>query len=152
MDFRASTSVDQADESAGGKDVPGKEVIPMDVARSIFVALVTMLLASMAPSQALATSHQAAGQEKKAEKAGKAAAPATGRHVGSVKAVDPAAGTLTVTEKAGDAEVSVSDKTAIKKGKASVKLADLKAGDEVTVVYVKQDGKDVARSVTVKAK
>lgn len=130
----------------------------MYIVRAIFVALVGMVLASAAPSQALAASHQAAGQEKKAEKAEKTekaekpAAPAARRHVGTVKAVDPAAGMLTVTEKEGDAAVSVSDKTAVKKGKESLKLSDVKPGDEVTVVYVTQDGKDVARSVTVKAK
>jgi hypothetical protein len=31
-------------------------------------------------------------------------------------------------------------------------LKDLKAGDEVIIRYVTEDGKDVARSVTVKAK
>jgi Cu/Ag efflux protein CusF len=134
--------------------VPGREVIRMNIMRVIFVALLGTVLAPAAPSQALAASHQAAGQEKKAEKAQKAAKPAAAAasHVGTVKAVNPAAGTLTVAEKEGDAEVSVSDKTAIKKGKESVKLSDLKLGDEVTVVYVKQDGKDVARSVMIKGK
>jgi Cu/Ag efflux protein CusF len=116
----------------------------------MFVALLALVVALGATGQALAASHQAAGQEKKAEE--KPAAPATRRHDGTVKAVDPAAGTLTVTEKEGDATVSVGEKTPIKKGKDNLKLADLKPGNEVTVVYVKQDGKDVARSVTVKGK
>lgn len=124
----------------------------MNITRVILAAVMGMLWVSTAPSQALATSHQAAGQEKKAEKAEKAAKPAARRHVGTVKAVDPTAGTLTVTEKEGDAEISVSDKTAIKKGTESLKLSDVKTGDEVTVVYMKQNGKDVARSVTLKAK
>jgi Cu/Ag efflux protein CusF len=134
----------------------------MNIARASFVALLAMMWASVAPLQALAASHQAAAPEKKAEKkaekaekadkAEKPAAAASRRHVGTVKAVDAAAGMLTVTEKEGDAEVSVSDKTSIKKGKESVKLSDLKPGDEVTVVYVKQDGKDMARSVMLKAK
>ena len=51
-------------------------------------------------------------------------------------------GVLTVTEKEGAATVSVSEKTTIKKGKESVKLSELKPGDEVTVVYVKEGGKD----------
>ncbi len=106
-------------------------------------------LAPLAPWEALGASHQAKGQEKKAEKA---AAPAARRHVGTVKAVDPAAGSLTVAEKQGEAEVSVTEKTTIKKGKESLKLSDLKAGDAVSVVYVQQDGKDVARSVTVTGK
>lgn len=113
------------------------------------VWLVAVLLVSMGSGPALAASHQAAGQEKKAEKP---AAPAARRHVGTVKVVDSALGTLTVVEKGGDAQVSITDETAIKKGKETLKLADLKAGDAVSVVYVKQDGKDVARSVTVTSK
>lgn len=130
----------------------------MHIARAIFVGLLGMMLASAGPVQALAASHQAAGQEQKAEQAEKAKKPAGGmmggmrRHTGTVKAVDPAAGTLTVTEKEGDAEVSVGEMTMIKKGKESLKLSDLKPGDEVTVMYMKQDGKDTARSVMVKGK
>jgi Cu/Ag efflux protein CusF len=128
----------------------------MYVARTIVAALVAAALTFPAPSQALAASHQAAGQEKKAETGKKAekkpAAVAARRHVGTVKAVDPAAGTLTVAEKGGEAEVSITDKTTIKKGKESVKLSDVKPGDEVTVVYAKQDGKDIARSVMLKTK
>lgn len=119
----------------------------MSIVRAIFVALLGVLLVFGATGQALAASHQAAGQEKKTEKP---AAPATRRHVGTVKAVDPAAGMLTVTEKEGDATVSVGEKTPIKKGKESLKLSGLKPGDEVTVLYVKEGEKDVARSVTVK--
>ena len=121
----------------------------MRIVRGMFVVLLGLVVALGAMGQALAVSHQAAGQEKKAEKP---AAPATRRHVGTVKTVDPAAGMLTVTEKEGDASVSVGEKTTIKKGKESLKLAGLNPGDEVTVVYVKEDGKDVARSITVKAK
>jgi Cu/Ag efflux protein CusF len=126
-----------------------KEVSAMSVIRSILVAVVGLFLALGAPVQLLAASHQAAGQEQKAEKA---AAPTTRRHVGTVKAVDAGAGTLTVAEKAGEATVAVSEKTTVRKGKGSLKLSDLKPGDEVTVLYVKEGEKDVARSVTVKAK
>jgi len=125
----------------------------MYITRAMAGALLGTALAFAAPSQVLAASHQAAGPDTKAEKPEKSrkpAAAATRRHVGTLKAVDSASGTLTVTEKGGDAAVSVSDKTAVKKGKESLQLSDLKPGDEVTVVYVKQDGKDVARSVTVK--
>lgn len=121
----------------------------MRVARSFVASVLTALVAFGATGQAVAASHRSAGQGKSAEKP---AALATGRHVGTVKAVDPAAGTLAVTEKDGDATVSVGEKTAIKKGKETLKLADLKPGDEVAVVYVKEGGKDVARSIMVKAK
>lgn len=119
----------------------------MSSARAVFAVLLGVLLGFAATG--LAFNHQAAGQEKKAEKP---AAPATRRHVGTLKTVDPAAATLTVTEKEGDATVSVGEKTAIKKGKESLKLSDLTPGDEVTVLYVKEGDKDVARSVTVKGK
>jgi Cu/Ag efflux protein CusF len=128
----------------------------MYVARTLVAALVATALTFPAPSQALAASHQAPGQEKKVETSEKAqkkpAAAAARRHVGTVKAIDPAAGTLTVAEKGGEAEVSITDKTTITKGKESVRLSDVKPGDEVTVVYAKQNGKDVARSVVLKAK
>lgn len=122
----------------------------MRLTRGIFVMALAISLASMAPWEALAASHAAKGQEKKAEKP---AAAEARRHVGTVKTADPAAGSLTVAEKeGGDAQVSVTEKTTIKKGKESLKLSDLKPGDAVSVVYVKQDGKDVARSVTVTSK
>lgn len=72
--------------------------------------------------------------------------------VGTVKAVDAAAKTLTVEEKSGDATVSVTDKTTIGRGKDAVKLEDLKAGDAVMVAYTRQNGKEVARSITLKSK
>jgi Cu/Ag efflux protein CusF len=118
----------------------------MRIARAIVAVLFGMLVAFGAT-----VSHQVTAQEKQEKKTEKPAAPAARRHVGALKAVDPAAGRLTVTEKEGDATVSVSEKTAIKKGKESLKLSDLKPGDEVTVVYTKENGKDMARSVTVKA-
>jgi Cu/Ag efflux protein CusF len=121
----------------------------MRLNRGIFVMALAIWLAPVASWEAEGASHPVKGQEKKAEKP---AAPAARRHVGTVKAVDPAAGSLTVTEKEGGAEVSVTEKTAIKRGKESLKLVDLKPGDAVSVVYVKQDGKDVARSVTVTSK
>ena len=126
----------------------GKEVNAMRIARTVFVVLLGMLWAFGAAGQAVAASHQAAGQEKKAE-----AKPADGvrHHVGTVKDVNPAAGTLMVAEKDGDATVSVGEMTTIKKGKESLKLSDLKPGDEVTVHYVKKGGKDIAQEVTLKA-
>lgn len=130
-----------------------KGVNAMPVARSVFVVLLGLLVAFGATGQALSASHQAAGQEKKQEKKGEEK-PADGvrHHAGVVKAVQPAAGTLTVAETGGEATVSVGERTPIKKGKDSLKLSDLKPGDEVTVHYVKEAGKDVAQDVTVTAK
>lgn len=103
---------------------------------------------------ATAASH-AGGAEKKEEKPAteKPAKPAgekSRRHAGTVKAVDAAGKTLTVEEKSGEATVTITGKTTIKRGKDAVKLEEVKAGDQVTVVYVQQNGKDVARSITVK--
>lgn len=121
----------------------------MRIGRVVCATAVGVLLVSSGAWQALAASHQAAGKEQKADKP---AAAETRRHVGTLKAVDSAAGTLTVTEKEGDATVSVGDKTPIKRGKDSVKLSDLKPGDEIVVRYVKEDSKGVARDVTVRPK
>lgn len=117
--------------------------------RTIFAVVASAVFTLGSTGQVLAVSHQAAGQEKRAEKP---AGPAARRHVGTVKAVDSAAGTLTVSEKEGEVTVSVGEKATIKKGQKNVTLKDLKPGDEVIIRYVKEDGKDMARSVTVRAK
>ncbi len=119
------------------------------------MALVVLLIGGVA-GMASAASHTAAAPQKTqdkpaAEKAAKPAGEKTGRHAGTVKAVDAAGKTLTVAEKSGEATVTVGEKTTIKRGKDTVKLEDLKTGDQVTVVYASQNGKDVARSITVKA-
>lgn len=121
----------------------------------LFRIVLAGLLIGGAAGMASAASHggtsQTQPQKPSAEKAAKPATAKTGRHVGAVKAVDPAGKTVTVEEKSGDVSVSITEKTAIKRGKDAVKLEDLKTGDRVTVVYTQQNGKDVARSVLVKA-
>jgi Cu/Ag efflux protein CusF len=121
-----------------------------------FVMVLSVLMIGGAVGTALATSHAAAPattQEAKpaAAKAAPAVAAKTSRHAGTVKAVDAAGRMLTVTEKSGEAMVTVPEKASIKRGKNTVKLEDVKAGEVVTVVYVQQEGKDVARSIVVKA-
>lgn len=117
--------------------------------QAIWGAVLTALFTLGPAGQVLGSSHQAAGQAQKAEKL---AAPTTRRHVGTVKVVDPVAGTLTVSEKDGEVTVSVGEKAAIKKRQKNVMLKDLKPGDEVTIRYVEEDGKDAVRSVTVREK
>ena len=56
---------------------------------------------------------------------------------GEIAAVDTAAKTITVKGKKGDVVITVDDKT----------LADIKAGDKVTVKYATADGKNTAKSV-----
>lgn len=127
----------------------------MRILRTLLMTASSVVLLGLLTGVAPAANHAAAPAKKEtkpaAEKAAKPAAEKTGRHVGTVKAVDVAGKTLTVEEKSGEATLTVTDKTAIKRGKDTVKFEDLKAGDPVTVVYTQQDGKDVARSIVVKA-
>jgi ribosomal protein S1 len=75
---------------------------------------------------------------------------------GEVKAVDTVAKTITVVKKVvrGKEEetvVTVDEKTTITKGKAKKMLADVKVGNNVTVKYTEVEGKNVAKSVAIKA-
>jgi Cu/Ag efflux protein CusF len=123
---------------------------------ALATALAVLMIGGLVGS-AFSASHTAAPAktpETKPAPAGKAPAAGaekTSRHAGTVKAVDAAGRMLTVAEKSGEVMVTVPEKASIKRGKDTVKLEDLKAGDAVTVVYVQQDGKDVARSIAVKA-
>lgn len=91
--------------------------------------------------------------EKKAEPAKKA--PKVTQVTGEVKAVDAAAKTITVAKKVKgkvdeETVVAVDDKTKITLDKEKKTLADVKAGDKVTVKYTEVDGKNVAKSVAIK--
>jgi hypothetical protein len=120
----------------------------MRYTRAVFVLVMGVLCAG-SWGHALAASHPAAAQEKKVEKP---AAPAVQRHVGTMKAGDAAAGTLTVSEKNSEVTLSVGEETAIKKGRKNVMLKDLRAGDEAIIRHVTGGGKDVVRSVMIRAK
>ena len=73
------------------------------------------------------------------------------KHEGPVKAVDAGTKTVTVEEKAGEAIIAVTDQTRIPRGKGAVKLQDLKVGEHVTVLATQQEGKTIARSITISA-
>lgn len=124
--------------------------------RELLVLGVALLLTGAVAGAASAANHGVAPEKKKEEKpaAEKMAKPGgemmMRRHVGTVKAVDAAGKSVTVEEKGGAVNVAVTDKTMIKRGKETVKLADVKAGDQVTVMYMQQDGKDVAQSIMIK--
>ena len=90
----------------------------------------------------------AAPAEKKAAHAMKAVKKQV---TGEVTAVDAKANTLTVKGKKGDVMVSTDDKTTVMAGKDKKTLADVKAGDKVTVNYTEADGKNVAAKVAIKA-
>jgi len=90
-----------------------------------------------------------APMEKKAEPA----KPKVQQVTGDVKAVDTKAMTVTVTKmmkgKAEETMVTVSDKTKIMMGQEKKALADVKAGDKVTVKYKEVEGKKVAKSIAI---
>jgi Cu/Ag efflux protein CusF len=69
---------------------------------------------------------------------------------GEVTAVDAAAKTVTLKAKKGEVVISVGEKTSIKEGKEKKSLADVKAGDKVTVRYTEADGKMTAKSIAIK--
>lgn len=123
--------------------------------RKVFAIVLALFLIGGVAGLASAAVHGGAPekQEEKpaAEKAAKPAGEKARHHDGKVKAVDAAAKTLTVEERSGDATVTVTDTTVIRRGQDSLMFEDLQAGDQVTVVYVQQNGKDVARHIIVKA-
>lgn len=93
---------------------------------------------------------QAAPAPEKKEAAPAKKAPVKVQQVtGEVGAVDAAAKTITVKGKKGDVALTTDDKTSVKMGKAKKALADVKAGDKVTVKYTEVNGKNVAKSIAV---
>ncbi len=93
-----------------------------------------------------------AAEEKKAETAPmEKKSPAKVKQVtGEVTAVDAKAKTVTVKGKKGDVTAMIDDKTKIMMGKDTKTLADVKAGDKVTLKYSEADGKMMAKSIAVK--
>lgn len=73
---------------------------------------------------------------------------------GLVKAVDTVAKTITVAKKVKGKEVetavTVDEKTSIAMGKNKKELADVKVGNNVTVKYAEVEGKNVAKSISIK--
>ncbi|GAB4487856.1 MAG: hypothetical protein OHK006_17540 [Thermodesulfovibrionales bacterium] len=124
------------------------------------IALVVALMFVFALSTVSIAAEKAAAPAPKAEEK-KAAAPAEKKEApkkavkkqitGEVKAVDAKANTLTVAKDKKEVTVSVDDQTKITAGKDKKTLADVKAGDKVTVKYEEVDGKATAKSVVIKA-
>ena len=73
---------------------------------------------------------------------------------GKVSAVNTITNSITVTKKIRDkvveAVVTVDNKTEIMKEKEKKSFADVKIGDKVVVKYTKVDGKNIAKSITIK--
>ncbi len=70
-----------------------------------------------------------------------------------VSAVDAAGNSLTVKKKEKgkeeDVSLTVTPDTKITMGKEKKALADIKAGDKVSAQYVVEDGKNIAKSISV---
>ncbi|MFN3479794.1 MAG: hypothetical protein ACK415_05355 [Thermodesulfovibrionales bacterium] len=121
-----------------------KRVIALIVAMLFVLSVAGFALAAEKKEAAPAEKKEAAPAEKKA--------PAKVKQVtGEVTAVDATAKTLTVKGKAGDVALTADDKTTVKIGKEKKALGDVKVGDKVTVRYAEMDGKNVAKSIMVKA-
>jgi hypothetical protein len=121
---------------------------------AIFVAV--LFVFAMASLSFAATEQETAPapMEKKAEPAKTTEKPRVEHIKGKVKAVDMKAMTITVTKMKGKAEetmITVGDKTKVIMGKDKEKkvLADVKAGDKVTVKYTEVNGKKVAKSIAI---
>ncbi|MBI5027109.1 MAG: hypothetical protein HZC12_10375 [Nitrospirae bacterium] len=121
-----------------------KKAIALVVSLILVVAFGTVVMAQEKAPAKPAEKKEAAPAEKKA--------PATVKQVtGEVAAVDANAKTVTVKAKKADVVISVTDKTKITLGKEKKTLADIKAGDKVTVKYTEVDKKNVAKSIAIAA-
>jgi len=121
---------------------------------AIVLSLVLMFAftaVTFAAEKAAAPAEKTVKAEKavKAEKVAPAKKAVKKQVTGEVTAVD--AKTLTVKGKKGDVTISTDDKTMVMAGKDKKTLADVKAGDKVTVKYTEADGKNVAAKVAIMA-
>lgn len=107
--------------------------------KKIIALIVAVLFVFAVGSVSFAADKAAPAAEKKAApaKAEKKVAAKVVQVTGEVAAVDAAGKTITVKGKKGDVVITVDDKT----------LAEVKAGDKVTVKYATADGKNTAKSV-----
>lgn len=89
--------------------------------------------------------------EKKAESEKEPGKKATVKQItGDVTAVDTTAKTVTVKGKKAEIVVATDEKTVINIDTDKKSLADVKVGDKVTIKYTEVNGKNVAKSITVK--
>lgn len=120
--------------------------------RAIALIVAMLFVLSVAVFAVASEKKEAAPMEKKEAAPAEKKAPAKVKQVtGEVTAVDAAAKTLTVKGKAGDVALTADDKTTVKVGKEKKTLADVKVGDKVTVRYAEMDGKNIAKSIIIKA-
>jgi len=123
--------------------------------KAIAIVLSLVLMFAFTAVTFAAEKAAAPAEKKEAAPVKKEAAPAKKaakkQVTGEVTAVDAKANTLTVKGKKGDVTVSTNDKTTVVAGKDKKTLADVKAGDKVTVKYTEADGKNTATKVEIMA-
>jgi Cu/Ag efflux protein CusF len=123
--------------------------------KAVAIIVSVLFVLSVAGLSFAAEKKAAPAAEKKEAAPAKAEekkAPAKVKQVtGEVAAVDAAAKTLTVKGKKGDVALTADDKTSVMVGKDKKTLADVKAGDKVTVKYAEMNGKNVAKNIVVSA-
>lgn len=119
--------------------------------KKVIALLVAMLFALSVAGHAIAAEMKEMKEMKEAAPAQKMAPAKVKQVTGEVTAIDAAAKTLTVKGKAGEVALTADDKTTVKIGKEKKALTDVKVGDKVTVKYTEMDGKNVAKSIIVKA-
>lgn len=128
-----------------------KKTIAIIVSLLFVLSLAGLSFAAEKAAAPAAAPAKAAPAEKKAEpaKIEEKKAPAKIKQVtGEVKSVDAKA--ITVKGKKADVTVNVDDKTKIMAGKEKKALADVKAGDKVSVKYTEAEGKNMAKSIAIK--
>ena len=122
-----------------------KKLLSLTIAAVFALSLAGATLAQGADvSNATAPAKKVMKHKKTSRRAARA------RYVtGEVTAVDSTAGTITVKGRKGEVPLDTNEKTVIKKGKTKMTLADIKAGDRVTVRYSESNGKNIAKSIIV---
>lgn len=108
--------------------------------------LVSFLLIGTGVAQQLRTS----SPEAKPEIGVRPETAALHQMQGTVKDIDLVAQTLRIKNRRGEQDFSITPKTQFKKGRAHLKLAELKPGSEVMVKYREQDGKKQASIVRLR--
>jgi ribosomal protein S1 len=132
-----------------------KKALAIIIAALFVFALTSVSFAAEKKAAPAPVEKKEAAPAKAEEKAMEKKAPVKIKQVtGEVTAVDTTAMAITVSKKvkgkAVETVATVDDKTRIMMGKEKKTLADVKAGDKVTVHYKEVDGKNVAKSVAIK--
>jgi Cu/Ag efflux protein CusF len=70
---------------------------------------------------------------------------------GDIITLDLKAGTLTVKNKIQEVSLSTDNKTIIRLDNEKKTFADLKSGDNIKAKYIQVDGKNIAKSISIKS-